>query len=204
MLQPWERAHSSVVQGPLSPKKHAWLKAALHWPACTGRTDEKCFCEWGVGGRMDVVVCRPAVLCGQQCPASPMHAPSPLFVSISASYSLLFLHPDWLHRPFSHPRGYSFLTIRPLASSSSEKKGGSQPCLPADARPDGLGWGTDAAGRGLGGARSGSRREEFGREVSHMIVIHTVLSKCGRRAREGVGCQHREQRHSRSNITFFL
>ncbi|KAI6079594.1 hypothetical protein LUU34_00946100 [Aix galericulata] len=30
MLQPWERAHSSAVQGPLSPKKHAWLKAALH------------------------------------------------------------------------------------------------------------------------------------------------------------------------------
>ncbi|XP_040408562.1 high mobility group protein HMGI-C isoform X2 [Cygnus olor] len=86
-----------------------------------------------------------------------------------ASYSLLFLHPDRLHQPFSHPCGYSFLTIRLLASSSSEKKGGSQPCLPADARPDSLGWGTDAAGRGLGGTRSGSRREEFGREPQQVV-----------------------------------
>lgn len=26
-----------------------------------------------------------------------------------------------------------------------------------------------------------------------MTVIHTVLSKCGRRARRGFSCQHREQ-----------
>lgn len=29
VLQPWEKAHSFVMQGSLSPKKYVWLKAAL-------------------------------------------------------------------------------------------------------------------------------------------------------------------------------
>lgn len=76
---------------------------------------------------MDVVVCQPAVLCGQQCPANPMHAPSPLFVSISASYSLLCLHPDRLRHPFSHPRGYSFLTISRLPPPPRRRREGASP-----------------------------------------------------------------------------
>lgn len=79
-----------------------------------------------------------------------------------------------------------------------------EPRLSRRHSPRGLGRGTAAAGSCLRGTRGGSRRKEFGREVSHMIVIHPALLKCGRRARKAFGCQHREQRHSRSNITFFL
>lgn len=37
-----------------------------------------------------------------------------------------------------------------------------------------------------------------------MIVIHTVLSKCGRRAREGVGCQHQEQTFTFKHHVLFI
>lgn len=166
-----------------------------------GWTDEECVCEW-VGGRMR---CSATLQCCVGCsiqPSSHIHLCLSPFQPPTYSFSPSWPTPPpilvapWLQVSNTAPACFLW--------GEGGREGGREPCLSADTRSCGLGWGTAAAGSSLGGTHSASRRKEFGREVSHMIVIHPALLKCGRRARKGFECQHWEQRHSRSNITFFL